>query len=138
VHGEINEFVAAVESTLASYAQGRNLSFRRFSWLKPVGWTFLTSGKLSAGNGIEDHIRQLIYDLKQWQSIESTGRGGADDGFDIRAYEILLPSVTPVDEGAEEDAPHPMDGNLWMIQCKREKAFGPKRIEAIIGDGDCS
>ncbi len=83
----------------------------------------------------EDLVRQLIYDLKQWQSIESTGRGGADDGFDIRAYEVILPSVAPVDEETEEEAPHPMDGNLWMIQCKREKALGPKRIEAIIADG---
>lgn len=82
----------------------------------------------------EDLVRQLTYDFKQWQSIESTGRGGADDGFDIRAYEILLPSVMSVDEDTEEDAPHPMDGKLWMIQCKREKALGPKRIEAIVGD----
>jgi hypothetical protein len=31
-------------------------------------------------------VRELIYDLKDWQSIEATGRGGNDDGFDIRAY----------------------------------------------------
>ena len=37
----------------------------------------------------EDLVRQLAYDFKQWQSIESTGRGGADDGFDIRRYEVL-------------------------------------------------
>jgi hypothetical protein len=82
----------------------------------------------------EDLVRQLIYDFKQWQSIESTGRGGADDGFDIRACEVLLPSITPVDENNEENVYHPMDGNLWMIQCKREKALGPKRVEDIIGD----
>lgn len=82
----------------------------------------------------EDLVRQLAYDFKQWQSIESTGRGGADDGFDIRAYEVLPPSTPPDDEGAPEDAPHPMEGNSWMIQCKREKALGPKRVETIISD----
>lgn len=33
----------------------------------------------------EDLLRQLIYDYKDWQSIEATGCGGADDGYDIRA-----------------------------------------------------
>lgn len=79
-------------------------------------------------------MRQLAYDFKQWQSIESTGRGGADDGFDIRAYEQLQVSAIPDDEDKEDDGPHPMEGNLWMIQCKREKELGPKRVEAIISD----
>lgn len=83
----------------------------------------------------EDLIRQLAYDFRQWQSIESTGRGGADDGFDIRAYEVLpVAEPTTNDEGEQEDAPHPMEGNLWMIQCKRERELGPKRVEAIIDD----
>ena len=43
----------------------------------------------------EDLVRQLIYDFKQWQSIESTGRGGADDGFDVRAYEVLQAPAIP-------------------------------------------
>lgn len=83
----------------------------------------------------EDLIRQLIYDLKQWQSIESTGRGGGDDGFDVRAFEVAQPYEASVDddEGPDE-ATHPMDGNLWMIQCKREKSLGPKRIETIISE----
>jgi len=74
----------------------------------------------------EDLIRQLAYDFRQWQSIESTGRGGADDGFDVRAYEVL-PAAEPTtdDEGEQEVAPHPMEGNLWMIQCKRERELGP-------------
>ena len=51
----------------------------------------------------EDLIRQLTYDFRQWQSIESTGRGGADDGFDIRAYEIQLDEETMIgDEGEGE------------------------------------
>ena len=32
----------------------------------------------------EDLVRELIYDYKDWQSIEATGRGGSDEGFDIR------------------------------------------------------
>lgn len=82
----------------------------------------------------EDLVRQLAYDFKLWQSIESTGRGGADDGFDIRAYEVLPSSTTPDDEDTQEDAPRPMEGNLWMIQCKREKELGPKRVEAIVSE----
>jgi hypothetical protein len=35
----------------------------------------------------EDLIRELTYDYKDWQSIEATGRSGADAGWDIRAYE---------------------------------------------------
>ena len=34
----------------------------------------------------EDLVRQLAYDFRPWKSIESTGRGGADDGFDVRAF----------------------------------------------------
>lgn len=82
----------------------------------------------------EDLVRQLIYDFKQWQSIESTGRGGADDGFDVRAYEVLQAPAIPYYEETEDEEPHPMEGNLWMIQCKREKGLGPKRVEAIISD----
>ncbi|HQS58361.1 MAG: hypothetical protein B7Y56_09690 [Gallionellales bacterium 35-53-114] len=84
----------------------------------------------------EDLIRQLVYDFRQWQTIESTGRGGADDGFDVRAYEVLQTTATAEDDGdSPEDAHHPMEGNLWMIQCKREKELGPKKIESIINDG---
>lgn len=84
----------------------------------------------------EDLVRQLTYDFRIWKSIESTGRGGADDGFDVRAYEELrtLPSALEDESDAEETA-HPMEGNLWMIQCKREKEVGPKKIATIISDG---
>src|SRR6266436_4252124 len=75
----------------------------------------------------EDLVRQLAYDFRQWQSIESTGRGGGDDGFDIRAYEPVLAAV-PEDDEAQEESAHPMEGNLWMIQCKREKELGPTRV----------
>ena len=35
----------------------------------------------------EDLVRQLIYDFKQWKSLEATGRTGSDEGMDIRAIE---------------------------------------------------
>ena len=85
----------------------------------------------------EDLVRELIYDYRDWQSIEATGRGGSDDGFDIRAYEKL--NIAPADEGSEEaeqEAPQPMEGNLWMIQGKREKEIGPKRVRSIVADID--
>lgn len=69
----------------------------------------------------EDLIRQLAYDFRSWKSIESTGRGGADDGFDVRAFEEVKTPVIPLEDDVDaEDAPHPMEGNLWMIQCNRE------------------
>lgn len=86
----------------------------------------------------EDLVRQLTYDFRQWKSIESTGRGGADDGFDIRGYEsVILATFDPEDDQADSavDAPHPMEGNLWMIQCKRERQIGPSKVAKIITDG---
>jgi hypothetical protein len=86
----------------------------------------------------EDLIRELIYDFKDWQSIEATGRSGGDEGFDIRAYErTSAPDIEPEDgESPEEDlTPHPMEGNLWMFQCKREAEIGPTKVAQIIDDG---
>jgi len=85
----------------------------------------------------EDLIRELIYDFKDWQSIEATGRSGSDAGFDIRAYE-KVEIISHLDEENNEEARevHPMEGNLWMIQGKREKAIGPKKIKTILSDID--
>ena len=85
----------------------------------------------------EDLIRQLIYDYKDWQSIEATGRSGSDDGFDVRAYERVA-VVTPLENENNEEVEevHPMEGNLWMIQGKREKEIGPKKIKTILLDID--
>jgi len=83
----------------------------------------------------EDLVRELIYDFRDWRSIEATGRSGGDDGFDIRAREKASIAV----EGAEEDdatLSHPMDGNLWMIQGKREKEIGPAQVKKILADVD--
>ncbi|TWO66012.1 restriction endonuclease [Caenimonas sedimenti] len=84
----------------------------------------------------EDLIRELIYDYKEWQSIEATGRGGSDDGFDIRAYEKVRLESSDVEDDSDTETKiaHPMEGNLWMIQGKREKQIGPTRMKAILAE----
>jgi len=85
----------------------------------------------------EDLIRQLLYDYKDWQSIEATGRSGSDEGFDVRAYEKVAVVTHSENENNEEvEEVHPMEGNLWMIQGKREKEIGPKKIKTILSDID--
>lgn len=85
----------------------------------------------------EDLIRELIYDYKEWQSIEATGRSGSDEGFDIRAYEKNSKSISSENDDNEEIIEfHPMEGNLWMIQGKREKEIGPEKIKRILNDID--
>src|SRR6266581_467938 len=87
----------------------------------------------------EDLVRELIYDYKDWQSIEATGRSGSDEGFDVRAYEKPhATSESPPEEGEEPDNPHPMEGNRWMIQGKREKEIGPKKVRSILEDVDAN
>jgi hypothetical protein len=83
----------------------------------------------------EDLTRQLLYDFKDWQNIEATGRGGSDDGFDVRAHEKNWKEsdINNLDE--HESSFHPMDGNLWKIQCKRELKLGPTDVAKIISDG---
>jgi hypothetical protein len=85
----------------------------------------------------EDLVRELIYDFKDWQSIEATGRSGSDEGFDIRAYE-KVEIISRVDDEIDEEAKeaHPMEGNLWMIQVKRELSIGPQKIKCILSDID--
>jgi len=82
----------------------------------------------------EDLVRQLIYDFRDWQDIEATGRSGSDEGFDIRGWEKVNEMTNNNEEGEEEDGSPPIDGNLWMIQCKREKNIGPSRIKKIINE----
>jgi hypothetical protein len=83
----------------------------------------------------EDLVRELIYDYKDWQSIEATGRSGSDEGFDIRAYEkAATTSHAENEDDGEVEEVHPMEGNLWMIQGKREKEISPKRVQAIIAE----
>ncbi len=82
-------------------------------------------------------MRQLVYDFKDWQTIEGTGRSGSDDGIDIRAFERLAIPRNEDDEDEEaKESPHPMMGNQWIVQCKREKELGPKRVAEIIAELD--
>lgn len=81
----------------------------------------------------EDLVRRLLYGFREWTSIEPTGRGGADDGFDARAWEQGA-SVANVDEDGEEGT-HPLDGRVWQIQCKREKSITPAKMRTIIQEG---
>lgn len=74
----------------------------------------------------EDLIRQLVYDYRPWSSIEATGRGGADDGIDIRAHESA--PVLALDPEDLDDPPPPADQQLWVIQCKRERRISPKQL----------
>ena len=84
----------------------------------------------------EDLIRELIYDFRDWQSIEATGRSGDDAGFDIRAFEKVPPLAPADDEEELAGAPHPMDGPRWMIQGKREKTLTPSDVRRILADVD--
>jgi Caspase domain/Restriction endonuclease len=86
----------------------------------------------------EDLIRELIYDFRDWRSIEATGRAGSDDGFDIRAYEKPAAQDQPDDQDEETEPLHPMDGPRWMIQGKREKTLTPSAVKKILTDVDAS
>lgn len=86
----------------------------------------------------EDLVRELIYDFRDWRSIEATGRGGGDDGFDIRAFEKVASGSIRDDEAEPEELPHPMDGPRWMVQGKREKTLTPSDVKKILQDVDRS
>ncbi len=85
----------------------------------------------------EDLVRELVYDFRDWYKIEPTGRTGMDEGYDARAWEksnvVTNIDDAELDEDIEEGK-HALEGNLWMIQCKREKEVGPKRINEIINE----
>lgn len=80
----------------------------------------------------EDLVRQLIYDFRDWQNIEATGRSGSDDGFDVRAWEKVYTSDNQEEEEEDNQKDRFLSGNLWMIQCKREKEIGPSQVLKII------
>lgn len=81
----------------------------------------------------EDLVRELIYDFRDWQSIEATGRSGNDQGFDVRAFERATGRLVDEEDADSADV-HPMDGNQWMIQGKREKELGPSAVKKILQD----
>ena len=89
----------------------------------------------------EDLVRQLAYEFKPWRRLEATGRSGSDDGFDARGYEIVAKETQPsasADEGetVEEQSTlsEGIDDRLWLIQCKRERAIGPKALVNYLED----
>lgn len=81
----------------------------------------------------EDLVRQLIYDLRPWKTLEPVGRGGADDGVDIRGIEEIHQGGADASniDGEEDDA-GPVEDQVWVFQCKREKEIGPTKLRKII------
>jgi len=85
----------------------------------------------------EDLTRQLIYDFRNWNALEATGRQGADDGFDVRGWEIVRsePRLEPLDEETADDlADAHGEDRIWLVQCKREKTIGPKKLVQYLED----
>jgi len=74
----------------------------------------------------EDLVRQLIYDFKDWKSIEATGKLGSDDGIDILAIENAVGEINNDDQG------YVIIERTWIIQCKREQNLSPSKIKKII------
>jgi hypothetical protein len=54
----------------------------------------------------EDLIRQLVYDFREWESIEAIGRLGSDEGMDVRATEQIVSGTygSEEPEDAEDDS----------------------------------
>lgn len=86
----------------------------------------------------EDLVRQLIYDFKDWKSIEATGRSGSDEGFDVRAWENIYADQDLEEENEEERLIAKPEGRLWLIQCKREKSITPQKLKKYAEDIDVS
>jgi len=85
----------------------------------------------------EDLIRQLIYDFRQWRSLEATGRTGSDEGTDIRAIERMQSADIIYEDEVADAEPIPVRAieskdRLWIIQCKRERQIGPTRTRSIV------
>ena len=83
-------------------------------------------------------IRQLAYDFRRWRMLEATGRAGSDDGYDARGYEITggiadePQEVRDIDDVAVTF--EPATDNLWLIQCKRERAITPAKIKLHLSE----
>jgi len=82
----------------------------------------------------EDLVRQLVYDFKDWQSLEATGRSGSDEGFDIRGLEGKQISEEEVQEDEDKSLVPIKEQYLWLIQCKRQKRISPEDIKRYIED----
>jgi hypothetical protein len=83
----------------------------------------------------EDLVRQIIYDFKNWRSLEPTGRLGSDDGYDARGLEITDERDEPENEETDDEESTPITTDrLWQIQCKREKSITPAKIEKYVDE----
>jgi hypothetical protein len=87
----------------------------------------------------EDFVRQLVYDFRNWRSLEPTGRLGSDDGYDARGYEIVgEEEVEDQEDNEKEDEQKSRasleQDRLWQIQCKRERSITPRKLEGHITD----
>jgi hypothetical protein len=81
----------------------------------------------------EDLVRQLVYDFRNWSSLEPTGRLGSDEGYDARGTEIVEGLLPPSDdEEGEDKSTAGTEERLWQIQCKRERSVSPKKIATYI------
>jgi hypothetical protein len=86
----------------------------------------------------EDLVRQLLYDFRNWNSLEATGRSGSDDGFDARGWEVvssLVDDGSESDDDDQESRPSSTD-RVWLIQCKRERRITPKKLVSYLQDID--
>ena len=81
----------------------------------------------------EDLVRRLIYDFRPWRDLEATGRSGSDEGFDVRAFEIVSDSAAARDGEEEAEATQEeQTDRVWLIQCKREKSITPKKLSQYL------
>jgi len=84
----------------------------------------------------EDLVRQLAYEFKTWRRLEATGRAGGDSGFDARGYEIVDRAHLGAEQDTDEEdfADQAAADRLWLIQCKRENAIGPKALLTYLNE----
>src|SRR5688572_20724517 len=78
----------------------------------------------------EDLVRQLAHDFRPWRSLDATGRLGRDEGVDIRGIELHL--AQPQGDEDSETEPVPTEDRVWVIQCKRAKAFAAADARRIV------
>lgn len=81
----------------------------------------------------EDLIRQLIYDFRDWSSLEANGRIGLNDGFDGRGREaVTIEEDLETEEYGIRNSRH--EDRLWLIQYRAEKKIGPQKIKNYIDE----
>jgi len=61
---------------------------------------------------------QIVYRMRRWERLDHVGAGGADDGVDIRAVELL--------ENGKR--------NIHHFQCKRYEKINKSQIKKIVKD----